>query len=147
MRSRVLLLGATTIALVASGATKATDLEPGVKLPPAVWDWSGGSIGGHVSGGYGRISFTNPYGQSIYGDADRFDVTRPHNPHLSFGQGPHFCLGAALARLELRCAFPAPFVRLEDLALTIAAEDVVYMPSYVIRCPQRLPVTFRPSIA
>ncbi|WEX79541.1 cytochrome P450 (plasmid) [Sinorhizobium numidicum] len=34
-----------------------------------------------------------------------------------------------------------------DLALTIAAEDVVYMPSYVIRCPQRLPVTFRPSIA
>ncbi|AJD43974.1 hypothetical protein RGR602_PB00445 (plasmid) [Rhizobium gallicum bv. gallicum R602sp] len=53
----------------------------------------------------------------------------------------------ALARLELRSAFPAPFVRLEDLALTIAAEDVVYMPSYVIRCPQRLPVTFRPSIA
>ncbi|EHK54735.1 cytochrome P450-family protein [Mesorhizobium alhagi CCNWXJ12-2] len=55
--------------------------------------------------------------------------------------------GAALARLELRCAFPALFVRLEDLALTIAAEDVVYMPSYVIRCPQRLPVTFRPSVA
>ncbi|BAR55455.1 cytochrome P450 [Bradyrhizobium diazoefficiens] len=45
------------------------------------------------------------------------------------------------------CAFPALFVRLEHLALTIAAEDVVYMPSYVIRCPQRLPVTFRSSIA
>ncbi|KGT74093.1 cytochrome P450 [Bradyrhizobium japonicum] len=85
--------------------------------------------------------------RSIYGDADRFDVTRRHNPHLSFGQGAHFCLGAALARLELGCAFPALFVRLEHLALTIAAEDVVYMPSYVIRCPQRLPVTFRPSIA
>ncbi|WP_288142225.1 hypothetical protein [Mesorhizobium sp.] len=54
-------------------------------------------------------------------------------------------MGAALARLELR--FPALFVRLEDLALTIAAEDVVNMPSYVIRCPQRLPVTFRHSIA
>ncbi|TIX96603.1 MAG: hypothetical protein E5V24_00180, partial [Mesorhizobium sp.] len=54
-------------------------------------------------------------------------------------------LGAALARLEL--SFPALFVRLEDLALTIAAEDVVNMPSYVIRCPQRLPVTFRHSIA
>ncbi|WP_018098879.1 hypothetical protein [Sinorhizobium meliloti] len=57
------------------------------------------------------------------------------------------CLGAALARLELRCAFPPLFVRLEDLAPTIAAQDVVYMPSYVIRCPQRLPVTSRPSIA
>ncbi|MCC5074006.1 cytochrome P450 family protein [Xanthomonas campestris] len=79
--------------------------------------------------------------------ADGFDVTRRHNPHLSFGQGPHFCLGAALARLELRCAFPALFERLDDLALAIATEEVTYMPSYVIRCPQRLPVTFRPSIA
>ncbi|MCO5965134.1 hypothetical protein [Sinorhizobium meliloti] len=34
-----------------------------------------------------------------------------------------------------------------DLALTVAAEDVVYMPAYVTRCPQRSPVTFRPSIA
>ncbi|BBC03926.1 hypothetical protein BE61_p0990 (plasmid) [Bradyrhizobium elkanii USDA 61] len=48
MRSGVLLLGATTIALVASGATKAADLEPGVKPPPAEWDWSGGYIGGQV---------------------------------------------------------------------------------------------------
>ncbi|WP_258765234.1 cytochrome P450 [Bradyrhizobium arachidis] len=95
---------------------------------------------------YGRTSFTNPYGQSIYGDADMFDVTR-HNPHLSIGQGPHFCSGAALARLQLRCAFPALFVRLDDLPLIIAAEDDVYMPSYVIRCPQRPPATFRPSIA
>ncbi|MGY4408023.1 hypothetical protein ACVIYL_008826 [Bradyrhizobium sp. USDA 3315] len=69
--------------------------------------------------------FTHPCGQSIYGDADRFDITRRHNPHLSFGQGPHLP-GAALARLELRCAFPALFVLLDDLALAIAAEDVVY---------------------
>ncbi|WP_245453914.1 outer membrane beta-barrel protein [Bradyrhizobium sp. AC87j1] len=39
-----------------------------MKLPPAVWDWSGGYIGGHVGGGYGRTSFSNPYGPSIYGD-------------------------------------------------------------------------------
>lgn len=57
------------------------------------------------------------------------------------GGGGHFCLGAALARLELRCAFPALFVRLGDLPLTVAAEEVVDVPSYVIRCPQR------PSIA
>ncbi|MBO4228148.1 outer membrane beta-barrel protein [Bradyrhizobium neotropicale] len=68
MRSGVLLLGATTIALVASGVASAADLEPEVKLPPAVWDWSGGYIGGHVGGGYGRTSFSNPYGPSMYGD-------------------------------------------------------------------------------
>ncbi|MBB4383122.1 opacity protein-like surface antigen [Bradyrhizobium sp. SBR1B] len=39
-----------------------------MKLPPAVWYWSGGYIGGHVGGGYGRTFFSNPYGPSIYGD-------------------------------------------------------------------------------
>ncbi|MGY4194455.1 opacity protein-like surface antigen [Bradyrhizobium sp. USDA 4520] len=68
MRAGVLLLGATTIALVASGVANSADLEPEVKLPPAVWDWSGGYIGGHVGGGYGQTSFSNPYGPSIYGD-------------------------------------------------------------------------------
>ncbi|KRP94647.1 hypothetical protein AOQ72_20835 [Bradyrhizobium yuanmingense] len=37
-------------------------------LPPAVWNWSGGYIGGHGGGGYGRTSFSNPFGPSIYGD-------------------------------------------------------------------------------
>ncbi|MCP3397094.1 outer membrane beta-barrel protein [Bradyrhizobium sp. CCGB20] len=68
LRSRVLLLGATTIALVASDAANAADLVPVVNLPAAVWSWSGGYIGGHVGGGYGRTSFSNPYGPSIYGD-------------------------------------------------------------------------------
>ncbi|MGY3440016.1 outer membrane beta-barrel protein [Bradyrhizobium sp. USDA 4473] len=68
MRSGVLLLGATTIALVATGAANAANLEPELKLPPAAWDWSGGYIGGHLGGGYGRTSFRNPYGPSIYGD-------------------------------------------------------------------------------
>ncbi|WP_375779198.1 outer membrane beta-barrel protein [Bradyrhizobium sp. ma5] len=67
MRSRVLFWGATTVAIVASGAAKAADLESEVRLPPAVWNWSGGYIGGHVGGGYGRTSFSNPYGPSIYG--------------------------------------------------------------------------------
>ncbi|MCP3460404.1 outer membrane beta-barrel protein [Bradyrhizobium sp. CCGUVB23] len=40
-----------------------------MKLPAAVWSWSGGYIGGHVGGGYGRTSFRNPYGPSIYGGA------------------------------------------------------------------------------
>jgi cytochrome P450 len=41
--------------------------------------------------------------ESVFGaDADRLRITRHPNPHVSFGFGPHFCLGAALARLEAR---------------------------------------------
>jgi len=66
MRSRVLFLSATTVALVTTGTAMA-DRERQV-LPPAVWNWSGGYIGGHGGGGYGRTSFSNPFGPSIYGD-------------------------------------------------------------------------------
>ena len=48
---------------------------------------------------------------------DELDIDRTPNPHLAFGQGPHFCLGAALARLELRVALPRLLRRFPDLAL------------------------------
>jgi cytochrome P450 len=42
---------------------------------------------------------------SVFSDADSFDIGRKPNPHLGFGQGVHYCLGANLARLELRVLF------------------------------------------
>jgi cytochrome P450 len=42
---------------------------------------------------------------SVFDDADEFDIARKPNPHLGFGQGVHYCLGANLARLELRVLF------------------------------------------
>ena len=47
-------------------------------------------------------------------DAARFDVRRAPNPHLAFGWGAHFCLGASLARMETRIAFGEIAKRLPD---------------------------------
>ena len=54
---------------------------------------------------------------SVFDRADEFDITRKPNPHLGFGQGVHYCLGANLARLELRVLF-------EELLLRFAAARV-----------------------
>ena len=53
-----------------------------------------------------------------WSDPARFDPTRPAKPHVSFGAGLHFCVGAPLARLELQGALPILFDRLPGLRLT-----------------------------
>jgi len=55
---------------------------------------------------------------SVFDRADEFDIARKPNPHLGFGQGVHYCLGANLARLELRVLF-------EELLSRFAAARVV----------------------
>ena len=53
----------------------------------------------------------------VFADPFTFDVRRDPNPHIAFGFGPHFCLGQALARLELNVMFDELLRRLPDLEL------------------------------
>ncbi len=53
--------------------------------------------------------------ESVFDDPFRFDIRRDPNPHLAFGQGTHFCVGANLARLELRLLFGTLTQRWTDL--------------------------------
>ena len=81
----------------------------------------------------------------VFVDPDRFDVTRNPNPHVAFGFGPHFCLGASLARLELRTMFTEVLTRLPDLELVGPAEP--RRASNFISGPERMPVRFTPTPA
>jgi cytochrome P450 family 142 subfamily A polypeptide 1 len=54
----------------------------------------------------------------VFDDPFRFDIERDPNPHLAFGgYGAHFCLGSALARLELRVMFEEILARIQDIGL------------------------------
>jgi cytochrome P450 len=74
-------------------------------------------------------------------DAHRFDITRNPNPHLAFGHGIHFCLGAPLSRLEAKIALTDVLDRLPNLEL---ASDAPWppRPALHIHGPAKLPVRF-----
>ena len=74
-----------------------------------------------------------------FADPDRFEPTRDPNPHVSFGAGIHFCIGAPLARLEMQIALPLLFQRLPKLRL---AEAPRYRDAYHFHGLESLKVTF-----
>jgi cytochrome P450 len=76
----------------------------------------------------------------VFRDPDRFDIERTPNAHLAFGGGPHYCLGAHLARVEAQVAIGELVRRFDGLALE--SDTVEWEPS-LFRVPGRLPVTFR----
>ena len=76
---------------------------------------------------------------AVFPDADRFDVGRRPNEHLAFGGGPHFCLGAHLAKLEGQIAIGRLVQRFDELELAPGFE----WGASLFRVPGRLPVTFR----
>jgi cytochrome P450 len=76
-----------------------------------------------------------------YEEPDRFDIHRTPAPHLSFGSGPHMCLGMHLARMETRVALDATLERLHDLRLDPGAPRPRVVGT-AFRSPDALPVRF-----
>ena len=78
--------------------------------------------------------------ETVFKDPTRFDVSREHNPHVAFGLGTHYCIGAPLARLELTTALRILLERLPNLSL--ADNSVRYVPKNVFRYLEQLLVTY-----
>ena len=80
--------------------------------------------------------------ENRHDDADAFDIFRSNpKPHISFGHGPHMCLGVHLARIEMRVALEHLLDRLPNLRLDPAAVDP-HIRGQVFRSPTDLPVLF-----
>ena len=75
---------------------------------------------------------------SVFGNADVFDVARKSNPHIGFGAGIHFCIGAPLARLEMSVSLPALIKRFPKLKLS---ETPVRRPTFSLRGYERVTVS------
>lgn len=75
---------------------------------------------------------------AVFSAPDSFDVSRADNPHLGFGVGIHFCVGAPLARVELQTSLATLLTRFPKLALNAVPER---RPEFVIRGVRSLPIT------
>jgi cytochrome P450 len=80
--------------------------------------------------------------ERVFADPDRLDFTRSPNPHLSFGHGPHHCLGAPLARMELQVGLATLLRRLPELRLATVEEEIPWKRGLSVRGPSALPVTW-----
>jgi len=77
-----------------------------------------------------------------FDDPERFDIRRDPNPHLAFGAGAHFCVGAPLARLELRTALAAVTARFPGLRLAADPGSAQFANDTLVRALHTLPVTW-----
>ena len=78
-----------------------------------------------------------------FDDPERFDLTRKPNEHVAFGGGgPHFCLGAHIARIEIEELLREILTRMDGLEL---AGEPVWLESNFISGLKHLPVRFRPG--
>lgn len=89
------------------------------------------------------LDFTLPnFDAQVFTDAETFDITRSPNPHLTFGHGIWHCVGAPLARVQLKTAYTVLFTRLPDLRLAVPVEELQMVGGQLSSALDGLPVTW-----
>ncbi len=82
--------------------------------------------------------------EDVFDDPDTFRIDRDPNPHVAFGFGTHYCMGANLARMEIKVVFEELFRRLPDIAAVDPAGPVDRSASAFVAGIHRMPATFTP---
>jgi cytochrome P450 family 142 subfamily A polypeptide 1 len=83
--------------------------------------------------------------ERVYTDPDRLDVSRQHNNHVAFGFGTHFCLGASLARIEIRVMFEELLRRMPDFRLAPGTQPQI-IPATFTRAYDAVHLEFTPGV-
>ncbi|MGQ8882072.1 cytochrome P450 family protein [Bacillus paralicheniformis] len=79
---------------------------------------------------------------TVFPNADRFNIERKDNRHLAFGYGSHFCLGAPLARLEAKIAIQTLLRRFEHIEIKGEREQIKWKGNFLMRALDELPLSF-----
>lgn len=78
---------------------------------------------------------------ALHGEsAGEFDISRPDKEHLSFGYGPHYCLGAGIARLIATTGLSRLFARFPELSLAVEPDQLQPLPTFIMNGHRSLPV-------
>jgi cytochrome P450 len=83
---------------------------------------------------------------TMFAEPDRFRPERADNPHVAFGHGRHYCLGAELARVELRVGLRALLDRFHDLTIAVPVTGIPWRSGMFIRGPAALPVSWSKGV-
>jgi cytochrome P450 len=156
------LLSGGTLALLKAPEQKERLLNDWSLLPPAVEELLRFVSPGHMAQARFVRQDLEFHGQSLrrgdyivallgaanadparFPDPAKLDLARSPNPHVSFGSGIHFCLGAQLARAEAQVGFERLFTRYPRLALAVADSELRYAGNMAFRALVALPVRLR----
>ncbi|HEX6471708.1 MAG TPA: cytochrome P450 [Streptosporangiaceae bacterium] len=89
------------------------------------------------------LQFAANRDERVFADPDRFDIRRaPADPHVGFGHGRHFCIGASLARVELQAVFGSLFRRFPTLRLAVPVDRLRWTAQRLTGGLAELPVTW-----
>jgi len=81
--------------------------------------------------------------EAVFPDPRKFDMERPNiGRHVSFGGGPHRCVGLALARMEIKLAAKEICRQMKDIKLAIPESEITYLPTVATHTIESLPITY-----